>query len=288
MDGGMTEFWIHLDGCERLQRLIPTSQTLQEPYKQLHSVCSFMATIARSTQQNITPIPWPELESSEDVQAHISSPFHLDDHSLEFTYGITASLASFIHTTTKLYQHVLYYTTNELGLPDSLEFAINNHARNIADWSLAKESFSSIHPIDHDTLAIIRHHTMAFHRAIYVHFHTLLLPISPTIIATYSQTTVENLIAAESLKRTQGARYGWKLMAPVVWPGFIASCEADASDRDLWRSWWMTVQKYRIGSIARLWGVVREVWDSRDNGSMEIPGWAPILRAKGLRVISGG
>ena len=288
MDGAMTEFWIHLDGCERLQRLIPDSQILQEPYKQLHSVCFFMATIARSTQQNFIPTPWPDPESPEDVLAHISSPFHLDDHSLEFTYGITASLASFIHITTTLYHHVLYYTTNSLIIPHSLQFAINEHGQNISNWSLSKESFLSIHPMDHDTLAIIRYHAMAFHRAICIHFHTLLLPTSPTILTTYSQTTVENLIAAESLKCAHGALYGWKSMAPVVWPGFIASCEADTTDREMWRSWWMMVQKYRIGSIARLWGVVREVWDSRDNGSVEIPSWAPVLRAKGLRVISGG
>jgi arginine metabolism regulation protein II len=288
MDGAMTEFWIHLDGCERLQRLIPERQILQEPYKQLHSVRFFMATIARSTQQNFIPTPWPDPESPQGVLAHISSPFHLDDHSLEFTYGITASLASFIHITTTLYHHVLYYTANDLIIPSSLQSAINEHGQNISDWSLSMESFLSIHPMDHDTLTIIRHHVMAFHRAIRIHFHTLVLPTSPTILTTYSQTTVENLIAAESLKCARGARYGWKSMAPVVWPGLIASCEADTTDREMWRSWWMMVQKYRIGSIARLWSVVREVWDSRDNGCVEIPGWAPVLRAKGLRIISGG
>lgn len=288
MDGGMTEFWIHLDGCERLQRLMPDIRALQEPYKQLHTVCSFMATMARSTQQDFVPLPWPDIESTEDVLAHIAPPFGFEDHSLEFTYGITAALASLIHTTTKLNHHVLYYTANILPLPDSLRNAINHHAENIVNWSLAQEPFSSIHPMDHDTLSIIRHHAMAFHRAICIHFHTLLLPTSSTIIAAYSQTTVENLIAAESLKRAHGARYGWKSMAPVVWPGFIASCEADKQDRKMWRTWWTSVQKYRIGSIARLWGVVREVWDAKDAGSVVVPGWAPILRAKGLRIISGG
>jgi arginine metabolism regulation protein II len=287
MDGGMTEFWIHLDGCERLQRLIPGSQTLREPYKQLHSVCSFMATIARSTQQNIIPVAWPDLNFSK-VQAYIAAPFDLEDHSLEFTYGITASLASFIHISTKLHNHLLYYTANDLEVPVSLQITINGHGRSIGNWSLAQESLSSIDPTDHETLAIIRHHAMAFHRAVCIHFHTLVQPTSPGLITAYSQTTVENLLAAESLKRAHGARYGWKLMAPVVWPGFIASCEADIEDRDLWRSWWTMVQKYRIGSISRLWGVVREVWDARDGGSVEVPGWAPVLRAKGLRIISGG
>jgi arginine metabolism regulation protein II len=288
MDGGMSEFWIHLDGCERLQHLIPDIQSLQEPYKQLHNVCSFMTTMARSTQQDFTPVPWPDFESYEDLLAHLASPFIFDDHSLEFTYGITATLASLIHTTAKLHHHVLYYTANNLNVPDSLHTTINGHGDAITNWSLAEESFSSIHPTDCDTLAIIRHHAIAFHRAIFIHFHTLILPTSPTVIADYSQTTVENLIAAESLKRANGARYHWKSMAPVVWPGFIASCEASFKDRVLWRSWWTSVQKYRIGSITRLWVVVREVWDARDAGDLEIPGWAPILRTQGLRVISGG
>ena len=131
MDGGMTEFWIHLDGCEQLHRLIPNNQTLQEPYKQLHSVCSFMATIARSTQQNFVPLPWPDLQSSEGVVVHIGSPLHLEDSSLEFTYGITASLASFIHITIKLYHHVAYYSANNLSVPESLQTVINTHGQSI-------------------------------------------------------------------------------------------------------------------------------------------------------------
>jgi arginine metabolism regulation protein II len=251
----MTEFWFHLDGCERLQWLIPNSQTLQEPYKQLHTVCSFMATMARSTQLDFAPIPWPDIESTEDMLAHIATPFDLYDHSLEFTYGITTSLACLIHTTTKLNQHVSYYTFNHLPLPDTLQLAVDCHHENIANWSLAEESFSSIRPMDQETLSIIRHHAIAFHRAICIHFHTFLLPALSTIIAAYSQTTVENLIAAESLKRAHGARYGWKSMAPVVWPGLIASCEATVEDRDLWRAWWISVQSIVL-EVSLAYGVL--------------------------------
>ena len=122
---------------------------------------------------------------------HIGSPLHLEDSSLEFTYGITASLASFIHITIKLYHHVACYSANNLPVPESLQTVINAHGQSIGNWSLAQESFSSMHPKDHDTLAIIRHHAMAFHRAICIHFHTLVLPTSSTLISAYSQTAVE-------------------------------------------------------------------------------------------------
>ena len=77
-------------------------------------------------------------------------------------------------------------------------------------------------------------------------------------------------------------------MAPIVWPGFIAACEAGPEQRPLWRVWWIGVQRYSIGSIGVLWGVVQEVWEMRDEGEREVPGWRAVLKRNGRRVMSGG
>ena len=77
-------------------------------------------------------------------------------------------------------------------------------------------------------------------------------------------------------------------MAPIAWPAFIASCEAIPELQDAWRFWWVEVQKYQIGSIEKLWIIVQEVWENRALGNTEMPGWVPVLRKKGGKVISGG
>ena len=77
-------------------------------------------------------------------------------------------------------------------------------------------------------------------------------------------------------------------MAPVVWPGFIAACEAADEDRDAWQRWWVRVQSYRIGSIATMWTVVQEVWAEKGSGNGRVALWVDVCRRKGQRIISGG
>ena len=77
-------------------------------------------------------------------------------------------------------------------------------------------------------------------------------------------------------------------MAPIVWPGFIAACEAEANEQPLWRAWWIGVRQYRIGSIQALWDVVQEVWRRQQHDSSQgRQGWIEILRCSGTRVMSG-
>lgn len=281
MEGGMTEFWIHLDGSQRLQSAVLAKETWDSEHKQLHTICSFMSTLAQSTDPNLKSIPW-----NEDKSSIKNSPFQIDDHSLEFTYGTTGRLASLLFVTIKLRQHIAFYRMKDLGLPSSLIQVCSNLATLISAWSIADESLASVPASDSETLALVKCYVTAFHASTAIYFYTLVQPCSSSLLRSYTKIAVENLLHAEALKSVPTSK--WSLMAPIVWPGFIAACEAMPEDRLIWTVWWVMVQKYCIGSIATLWLVVQEVWRARDNKRLDNPLWLNVLKRKGKRVMSGG
>lgn len=290
----MTDFWIHLDGCEKLLSVVKQNSALQSPgTDQLLTISAFMSTLSRSTDPYLPPKPWKECASATIEDLFAKSPFFSDNHSLEFTYGITATLASFMDLTISLSQHVRYYTTNHLPIPDSLEQAISTAHTALASWSITDEPLTSVPADDTATLSLLRCHILAFHAALVIYFYTstnrATIPSSTVISKHYNHICITNLLAAESLKSSVSARSGWNAMAPIVWPGFIAACEAGIDERPLWRAWWVNVQRYCIGSIAILWDVVQEVWQDLDWGAEpDGPRWMAVLRRGGRRVMSGG
>lgn len=288
MEGEFTEFWIHLEGCERLMSSFGGPPDNSPQHTQLNNICSFMHTLSQSTAPYTTPKPSLEAcDRIEDLLNH--SPFLPDDHSLEFTYGTTANLASYLHLTISLSQSIAYFELNELPTPPYLRKACMALYAAISGWSINQESLASLPGTDYETRSLITCHVVAFHAAIVIYFHTMLdYPTPHSILQSYNKICVSNLLAAEVLKMSNGASKGWNAMAPIVWPGFVASCEAELIDQPLWRAWWTGVQKYCIGSIKTLWDVVQDVWRDRDAGLAQKPGWREVLRRRGKRVMSGG
>ncbi|KAL4901683.1 hypothetical protein BDW74DRAFT_170122 [Aspergillus multicolor] len=290
MEGSMSDFWIHLDGCEQLRALLPKQGT-----NQLLTICSFMSTLSKSTNPWLPPKPWQEHEDSSVGIAKLleTSFFPPDDSSLEFTYGITVTLASYMDLTICLSQHIRYYRIRDLSLPPSLEQAISTLYEALLTWSIAKEPLSSVTEGDTETFSLVRCHVLAFHAALVIYFYIITggggRSDSRSLMCHYNNVCVTNLISAEALKTACERQAGWNSMAPIVWPGFIAACEAAPEERVLWRTWWMDVQRYCIGSIAILWEVVQEVWDADENSfDLSEPKWRKVLRRNKRRVMSGG
>jgi hypothetical protein len=199
MEGGMTEF----------QR------------NQLQIICLFMATIAKSTHPNIETHPWPFSHDLDfDVLIYLSSPFDATDSSLEFIYGITTTLASFIHHITKLFKHTLYYTSLHLPLPSSLQDTCNILGERSTTWSLAQERLYSIdNTCNSQTPTLIQHHILAFYSAIRIFFHTRLSSCATSILAAYSHGTLSKLQQMENIKMQHISNTTEKVMAPVVCRG---------------------------------------------------------------------
>jgi arginine metabolism regulation protein II len=92
----------------------------------------------------------------------------------------------------------------------------------------------------------------------------------------------EKLGTIEDLKTSHGG----PLTASIMWPGFVAACEATPSQRGGWQVWWQHMLTYCIGNIATLWQVVQDVWKARDAGDLETPGWIGVLRANKQRILA--
>ncbi|KAL5342233.1 hypothetical protein BJX70DRAFT_338776 [Aspergillus crustosus] len=112
-------------------------------------------------------------------------------------------------------------------------------------------------------------HTLAFYHAIQVfHLMHLLLPLShldpasifniQTQIHTQIRCALIILLEIEHLKSsTPGLSI--TLTAPIIWPGFIASCAASPEERTNCKQWWNMMLGYRIGKVRGLWRTVQEV-----------------------------
>lgn len=75
--------------------------------------------------------------------------------------------------------------------------------------------------------------------------------------------------------------------APMTWPAFVASCEAEPEDRMVWERWWERVLRYGIANLERQWKVVRGVWEGidKDGGGNQRIDWIEIFLKEGFRVL---
>jgi arginine metabolism regulation protein II len=307
----MNDFWIHLDGCNKLHSIMRPDQRERDRSprtKQLLTICGFMNTLSRSTDPYLSPKRWKDGASSTSVDpstsSSSSSSFCTDDQSLEYTYGISATLARYMDLTILRSQNLDYYTEQDLPPPASLLLAIAAIHDGLTTWSINNEPLASVNEDDHETRSLVTCHILAFHAALVIYFyartnwpdctwrdksspHTTVT--SDNVMRHYNRICVTSLLAAEALKSSCGSRVGWNAMAPIVWPGFIAACEAEPDQQPLWRTWWTGVQWYSIGSIESLWDVVQEVWRQHRHGKIqERPRWLGVLKRSGRRVMSGG
>lgn len=270
----MSEYWVHLKGFKHLQIL---SYRLQYP---IHRVCKTerylntvfycQSTLSRSTDSCLPLLPWPSHLLESDA-AHES----IDNHCLQHTYGVTHTLLRFIHNIKTLSQHFMYYSSRGLDLPDGLErarVALNNK---LLLWNIEDEEIVLFDESKTGTLTerITRLHIRAFSYAIQVFYITHLVlqvdlgELDGSEIAVKLQHQISCVASClqriEMIKRDNPGVFR-KPMAPILWPGFIASCEAEPGDRGLWLEWWQGMLSYRIGNIQPLWNAVQEAWKSKD------------------------
>ena len=337
----MCEYWVHLEAIAHISRHLRTAAHRSPELDRLLSISSFLSTLARSTSVDLAPLPLPgELV---DATTPPDSSGYGRMTGLEYTYGICPSLLIIMERIVTLSQHIAYYATHQdsTSMPPTFIQACEALTTQLSNWIAEAESEIQPQPAAHPDLPtaafsspsrgwnadddgdrhspssptqrLLAHcHQLAFAHGLRVYYHTRIQPCPRAQMQTHVRRVGRYLLRIEELRQQQnqpqntGGPIGGG-GASIMWPGFIAACEADDDDdddedyncerkskregerggnRDLWRTWWSRMLAYRIGNIACLWEVVRAAWRARDAGATESPAWMPVLRRSGRRVLA--
>ena len=277
MEGSMSEYQVHLAGANRICKQMQDQSI--ELDRRLVTISSFLTVLSDTTSIDLLPIPW----STRNVFPNPESNMFTDECSLEITYGITATLANYLHQVTVLSQNISHFISQNLPIHPTLLSACHEFSKTISSWSIDWENLSSL-PATNCNVFLGKIHILAFAQSLQIYFHTRVLPCMDSEMAQYVQRVAEYLMEIEAVRAQQGRNID--VTASIMWPGFIASCEAEPDARDIWYEWWEGMRKYQIGNISKLWMVVKQAWAMRDEGLKEVPAWMPVLRCTGTKILA--
>ncbi|KAK3900638.1 fungal-specific transcription factor domain-containing protein [Staphylotrichum tortipilum] len=139
---------------------------------------------------------------------------------------------------------------------------------------------------DEDPVSSITHNALAYRHASLVHLHRTihLHPRSHPTVQLHAHLALKNCVAT--------ATHGGPLAA-LLWPLFVAACEAvTETDRDMARRAFAAVEKRQgMRNIGRAWGVVGEVWRrEKEGGCVEGEGgelWRRVCGEMGVSIVFG-
>jgi len=265
VEGGCTEFLTHLQACHQLRNIHQAQDSLGEAYKpymrQLDIASLFLTTLAQTTAHHIPDVwDYPALTTATTI---FQSPFTEVDSCLEFTYGVTSSIASAIYFTNKVWHYATSTSVARTELVVRIFEAILDLADMLDSWTPCLEPFNSIGPSELVTLSLVQNLAMSFHSAAQIYFQSCFdlssVNSNKRSLAHLSRCTLLALEGAESDKARlpkAGASFGW--------PVFVAACESPVELRSRWISYWQKLLTSRIGGMRRALNVVEEVWRRAD------------------------
>jgi len=280
MHGDMDQFWAHLDASMRTCELLRPVASQRPRSRSMINICNFLHVISESTHWSLVPISWEE-SSTRNLAA---VPLFYEDGTLETTYGITAGLAELISRVTRLAQTMRYYSVYSISPPPELQVAREHLAIALESLPVLQNAAEMPQDCDEHVRALLAEHIDAFALGIKVYFHLSVDPCNQERLDDLVQEIGCKLNRIEDQKKATEERYA--KTATIMWPGFMAACEAREDQRDLWRHWWSDMASYGIGNIEVLWSIVQESWLLRDSGSDISPAWLPVLRAKGKFILA--
>jgi arginine metabolism regulation protein II len=280
VEGSMSEYRVHLDGVNRICHQLRDRDQSIKLDRRLATISSFLTVLSDTTSIDLLPIPWSTRSPFPDPRSNIFQ----DGCGLDITYGITATLANYLHQITVLSQHISYFISQGLSIHPTLLSTCYDFSKVLSSWSIDSENLSAL-PAANYNVFVVKTHILAFAQSLRIYFHTRVLPCTEAEMAIYVQRVADYLTEIEAVRAQQE---GTKpdLTASIMWPGFIASCEAEPDARDIWYQWWQGMLKYQIGNISKLWIVVKRAWALRDEGLKEVPAWMPALRYTGTKILA--
>jgi arginine metabolism regulation protein II len=276
MDGGINDHWIHLEAARSLQESMSRFRLLSRQTRQLNTICKMLRLFAQTVQAI------PRFESSPVEYTGLDN-LGLDDLEacIEFTYGITHFLANAIFKIFHLSQCLAH--CHENAYPEALLDACEALGDELLSWKIESESFSTIDATDERMLGVAKAQATAFYNATLIYYFRSIQRCERKELRAEQRATLEAMNLAEDLKSNSPQHHHWP--APITWPAFIASCEAEDGDRLGWSRWWARVQDYRMNNYLKQRGIVERIWQRIDDSDISID-WREILAEMDIMVIA--
>ncbi|KAH6981539.1 fungal-specific transcription factor domain-containing protein [Ilyonectria sp. MPI-CAGE-AT-0026] len=255
MAGDGNEFIVHINAATQLRNLRSRWKIISHATQKLNAISAFLTILARTTSFQSAP-------SSAHINPASDSSLIQSSNCYEYIYGITTSIAAAIQETCRLSELLTQYNGLPQGsIPDHLLQACEALGDRLLSWRLISESVMSIPANDDSMLRIFTQQANAWHRAALIYYYRRIQRFSSEYLVNDVQYVADQMHAAEDAKADISQD---PVMAPITWPGFIASCEAIGPQRDLFTKWWERIEKYNIGNITRQWDIVQQLWRRND------------------------
>lgn len=185
----------------------------------------------------------------------------------EYVYGITPAIAAALNKTCRLAEQLVHYRQNnqdDTNIPDGIVKACEELGNTLQSWQFEREDITSIPRSDVLGFSILTHQAKAWHAAALVYYCTRIQGAEPIDLIRETDLVMEHLLTAEEIKSKAGTIKQKQHLAPITWPGFIASCNILKDRRDDWKEWWQHMLAYKIGNIEKQWDIVQKIWEKLD------------------------
>lgn len=275
MDGGIRDYWIHLDAGTKLQRSRHNARIVSHPTQVLNTICTMLSLLARTAVYDVEPLPWTGKEPFSG-EANITSLAQ----SIEYIYGITPYIARAIFKIVRLSQHLHYYRDRDI--PPMLMAACEALGDELTSWTIESEMFLSIDYEQTVTLEVVRCQTCAFYNATLIYYYRVIQGCDRASLQHEQQEVIKSMNRAEDLRQPSSRIGRWG--GPITWPAFIAAAEAVGCEREAWEQWWTRVQSYNLRNYHQQWLILQKIWVVIDADS-DTKDWREALQHMNWRVI---
>ncbi|RGP79420.1 lysyl oxidase 2 3 4 [Fusarium longipes] len=262
LSGEGEEFRVHIDAAAQLRNSRSRWKLMSRTSQQLNEVSAFLALLSRTMSFKASPLPW----SDRDEQAASSEDATIQSGvCYEYVYGIKPGIAVAINRTCRLAEHLIRAREEgEQQMPDAFLEGCEELGDMLESWRLEEERPTSISSDDDLGLLVFTHQAKAWHSAALIYYYTRIQGAQPADLIQEVTAVAEHMYATEDIKSRLGIMKQDNPMAPITWPAFIASCNALRDMRQVWKTWWEGLRRYKIGNIDKQWNVIQRIWEVLD------------------------
>lgn len=254
---------VHLHGTMKLRNLRKGWKMVSRETRQLVEMCTFLSLLARTLLSKTSPLNLIGLDDDTFDDEEGTVQIIISATCYEFMYGITSSTALALQEICHLANMVAKFNSGQetLDIPDHILESCESLGDRLMCWNLDTSRSSSI--LEGEELTIFNNHAKAWHHSVLIYYYNRIQGFHATDLVSEVECVAQHMHSIEDIKSRSNSRKT-KMMAPITWPMFIASCNTTSSNREVCQRWWKRLQRYGIANIQRQWDVVQGIWEKAD------------------------